>query len=133
MKTDQYVTNAINYKSGELIKSYSGPEWRASANFGTGPNSSIKLSYNRTRQYLFMLSNTIAISPTDQWKLCDFNIDPPVSDQISIGYYKNIFHPGIDLSAELYYKELENIIEYKDGANLISNKDVERDVLQGNQ
>ncbi|MBN2520759.1 MAG: TonB-dependent receptor [Bacteroidales bacterium] len=132
-KTDPYVIRSDYYEKGKLIEDYSGPEWRVSANFSTGPNSSIKVSYNRTRQYMFMLSNTIAISPTDQWKLCDFNIIPPISDQVSFGYYKTIYNPSIDISTEIYYKEMDNIIEYKDGADLISNKYVERDVLQGNQ
>ncbi len=132
-KTEQSIIDTKTYNNGKLIKNYSQPEYRVTANFSTGANSSIKLSYNRTRQYLFMLSNTIAISPTDQWKLCDYNITPPISDQISVGYYKNIFRQNIDLSAEVYYKEMTNVIEYKDGANLISNKYVERDVLHGNQ
>lgn len=132
-KTEQYISNTKAYDKGKLIKDYSQPEYRATANFSTGPNSSIKLSYNRTSQYIFMLSNTIAISPTDQWKLCDFNISPPISDQVSLGYYKSIYRQNIDLSAEVYYKEMNNIIAYKDGADLISNKYVERDVLHGNQ
>jgi hypothetical protein len=132
-KTEQSIINTKTYDKGKLIKDYSQPEYRVTANFSTGTNSSIKMSYNRTRQYLFMLSNTIAISPTDQWKLCDYNIIPPISDQVSVGYYKNVSGKNIDLSAELYYKEMTNVIEYKDGADLISNKFVERDVLHGNQ
>jgi hypothetical protein len=132
-KTEQYVVDTKEYTKGQLIKSYYQPEYRATANFRAGPNSSIKLSYNRTRQYLFMLSNTIAISPTDQWKLCDYNIVPPLNDQVSGGFYKTINNPAIDISAEVYFKKMKDIIQYKDGADLISSQNVERDVLPGSQ
>jgi hypothetical protein len=132
-KSEHTIIKSRNYSGDELVNSYSRPEWRGAVNLSTGSNSSIKLSYNRTSQYLFILSNTIAISPTDQWKLCDPHITPPYGDQYSIGYYKNIYSPSIDLSAELYYKDINDIIEYKDGANLLFNENVEIDIIQGNQ
>ena len=82
---------------------------------------------------MFMLSNTIAVSPTDQWKLCDPHIVPPVANQYALGYYKNIYSPSMDISVEMYYKDISNIIEYKDGADLLSNEKVETDILQGDQ
>lgn len=132
-RTEQYIVDTKEYGRGEFIKNYYHPEYRTTANFRIGLNSSIKLSYNRTWQYIFMLSNTIAISPTDQWKLCDYNIAPSLGDQVSAGFYKNFNNPGLDFSAEVYYKKMDNIIQYKDGADLISNRYVERDVLPGNQ
>ena len=85
------------------------------------------------RQYLFMLSNTIAISPTDRWKLVDPYIAPPVADQFSLGAYKNFNNSSIETSAEVYYKSVKNIIEYKDRADLTFSPDVETLVLQGDQ
>ncbi len=127
------ISDTLYYSGGEAIKTYSGPELRLAANFSTGANSSIKLSYNRIRQYLFMLSNTIAISPTDQWKLSDYHIRPPYLDQFSAGYYKDFPRRGISTSFEAYYKKTYDVVEYKDGASFITSPNVETEILQGNQ
>ena len=127
------VSDTLHYASGEPVKTYSGPELRLAANFSTGANSSIKLSYNRIRQYLFMLSNTIAISPTDQWKLSDYHIRPPYLDQFSAGFYKDFPRRGISSSVETYYKRTYDVVEYKDGASFITSPNVETEILQGNQ
>ena len=128
-----YITDTINFSNNKPVKTYSGPEWRAALNFRTGNNSSLKMSYNRTRQYLFMLTNTIAISPTDQWKLCDYHIKSPYSDQYTIGYYADILPKGLSLSNEIYYKRSFNIVEYKDGADFKANPLIETQALQGEQ
>ena len=127
------VTDTLNYTSGQIVKRYSGPEPRISMTYLTGQNNSVKISYNRVRQYIFMLSNTIAISPIDQWKLCDYHISPPLVDQYSIGYYQNIPEVGLNASAEIYYKQLVNVVDYKDGANFITSPYIETQVVQGNQ
>jgi len=127
------ISDTLNYSGGEAVKTYSGPELRFAANFSTGLNSSIKLSYNRIKQYLFMLSNTIAISPTDQWKLSDYHIRPPYLDQFSAGFYKDFPRRGISTSIEAYYKKTYDVVEYKDGASFISSPNVETEILQGNQ
>ncbi len=129
----EYITDTLNFASAEIVKFYSGPEYRASLKYSTGQYSSVKFSYNRTRQYIFMLSNTIAISPTDQWKLADYHIIPPYADQISAGFYKDLSKKDIILSSEIYYKKVQNIVEYKDGANFISSPHTESEVLQGIQ
>jgi hypothetical protein len=94
---------------------------------------SLKASYNRMRQYLFMLSNTISISPTDRWKLADPYIIPPVADQVSLGLYRNFTGTSIETSAEIYYKKVKNSIEYRDNADLSGNPLTETIILQGNQ
>ncbi|MCK5822152.1 MAG: TonB-dependent receptor, partial [Bacteroidales bacterium] len=102
----------------ESKQHYSGPEIRAAFNLTISKDLSVKTSYNRMRQYLFMLSNSVSISPTDRWKLTNSYITPPVSDQISLGLYKNFNNSSLETSVELYYKKGQNIIEYKDGADL---------------
>jgi hypothetical protein len=126
-----YISDTTQYDAGDIVKFYSGPELRGSLNFRTGENSSVKLSYNKTRQYLFMLSNTIAVSPTDQWKLCDYHLRPPFTDQFSLGFYKDFVQQGVSFSSEVYYKKTKNIIEYKDGASFISEDPIETQLLQG--
>lgn len=78
-----------------------------------------------------MLSNTIAVAPTDKWKLSDYNIDPMKGEQISLGIYTNIWANYFELSLEGYLKNVKNLVEYKDGANFIINEIPETDVIQG--
>jgi hypothetical protein len=127
------VSDTINFKPFNLVNTYTGPDIRAALNYKTGENGSVKFSYNRVRQYLFMLSNTIAVAPTDQWKLCDYHIKPPFSDQFSAGLYKDFPEAGIRSSAEIYFKKINNVVEYKDGASFIASAHIEDDILQGKQ
>ncbi|MEY4930577.1 MAG: hypothetical protein RI909_1301 [Bacteroidota bacterium] len=121
------ITDTVSYNSGQKISNSGGPEIRLSARYVTSGNSSIKVSFNRMRQYLQMLSNTTAISPTDIWKLSDAYIKPLLGDQISVGYYKNV--KAFELSAEVYYKKMQNFLDYKGGAELILNQHIETDVI----
>ncbi len=123
------IVDTLNYESGKIINTYSAPEYRISLRYELPNNSSIKFSYNTTRQYIHMLSNTTAISPTDIWKLSDPNIKPQIGTQYAIGYYKNLNGNTIETSVEVYYKEIQNYIDYKSGASLILNKHIENDVL----
>ena len=117
-------------KSG-LINTYSGPELRISSNIELSTSSSIKIGYNRMNQYIQMISNTAAMTPTDIWKLSDKYLKPQRCDQYSIGFYKNLSENRYEASVETYYKDLKNIIDYKDGAQLVMNEHLETDVLNG--
>jgi hypothetical protein len=127
------VVDVIEAGSWEHVKSYAGLEPRLALNYMLGANNSLKLSYNRVNQYLFMLSNTVAISPTDQWKLCDYNIVPPYVDQVSLGFYQDFPRGGINTSLEVYYKKIGDVVDYRDGASFISTPHVETVTLQGEQ
>ncbi len=118
---------------GTAVTHEYNPEYRVATNYVLNGNNSLKVSYNRMYQYIFMLSNTIAISPDDTWKLCDHHISPPVADQISAGYYRNFANRGIKASVEIYRKWINNEVEYKDGADFTSSDPVETQVLQGKQ
>ena len=83
------------------------------------------------RQYLHMLSNTTAISPTDTWKLSDNHISPQIGDQYAIGFYKDIFNKMVETSVEVYYKEIKDLIEYKEGAELLMNEKIETSLING--
>ncbi|MGI8583700.1 MAG: TonB-dependent receptor [Chitinophagaceae bacterium] len=117
------------YKSGQIIKTYQGPEIRLSAKYSFDQNFSVKASYNTLRQYIHMLSNTTAISPTDIWKLSDPNIKPQSGDQVSLGLFKNFKSDAIETSVEVYYKNLKNYLDYKSGATLVLNQHIETDVI----
>jgi hypothetical protein len=113
------------------VKTYSAPEWRASFRYSINPTTSVKASYNRTQQYIHMLSNTVSVTPTNTWKLSDPNIKPQQCDQISLGIYKNAMNNNIEAFVEVYYKNIKNIVDYKIGSELLLNDNLERDVLQG--
>jgi len=130
---DDYVIDTLNFERGAVARAYYGVDPRVSINYMVGGNSSLKFSYNRVRQFLFMLSNTIAISPTDQWKLCDYHIDPTYMDQVSMGYYHDFPKKSLSASLELYHKWVSNVVEYCDGASFISSPHIETETLQGNQ
>jgi len=127
------VSDTLQFGSGEVIKSYHGPEPRISVTYLIGQNNSVKASYNRVNQYLVMLSNTFAISPTDQWKLADYHLVPPKVDQVSLGYYHDFPEVGIQTSAEVYFKDFDDVLEYKDGASFITTPYIETQVVQGDQ
>jgi hypothetical protein len=132
-KIEANIIGTQQFGAGEVIKRYSGPEPRISFNYLLGSSNSVKFSYNRVRQYLFMLTNTTAISPTDQWKLCDYNISPPFIDQLSAGYYHDFDKIGFSTSLEAYYKMVSNVKEYRDGASFIDNPNIELEILEGDQ
>jgi outer membrane receptor for ferrienterochelin and colicin len=123
------VTDTMRIKSGGIYKTYAGPEYRVSLNIKLAGNSSLKLNYNRTRQYLHLLSNTTSISPTDTWKLSDYYVKPQTGDQYAIGYYVEFPTQKIEISAEVYFKQIKNMIDFKGGTNLIMNQNIERDII----
>ncbi len=128
-REESNVQDSVSYGRGKNIKTYHGPEYRLSARYTLSGNSSVKLSYNRTRQYIHMLSNTTAIAPTDIWKLSDLHIRPQVGDQYALGYYRNVKDNTVETSVEVYYKTMDNVLDYKSGADLILNQNVEREII----
>lgn len=126
------IIDSLNYSIGSIIANYFGPEPRVSLKYILSENSSVKFSYNRTRQYIQMLSNTTAIAPADTWKLTDGFIKPQIGDQVSIGFYKNLRSNTIEFSAEAYYKTIQHALDFKSGATLILNDHIETDVLDAN-
>jgi outer membrane receptor protein involved in Fe transport len=127
------IKEVQSFDSGEIVKSYWGLEPRVSLNYDLRLHNSVKASYNRNNQYIFMLSNTVAISPTDMWKLSDYHLEPPVCDQLSLGYYHNFPNHGLETSLEIYKKWTNNVVEYKDGVDFLSGDPTEMLLLQGTQ
>ncbi len=125
------ITDTLQFSKGKVIKSYGGLEPRVSVKLGLGPGSSVKLSYNRMRQYIHLISNTTAVTPVDIWKTSNKYISPQIGDQITVGYFRNFAENSIETSIEAYYKKSSNLVEYKDGANLLLNETLEADLLEG--
>lgn len=123
------IQDTLFYKNGQPIKTYWGPEIRFSARYTLSETSSVKVGFSTQRQYMHMLSNTTSISPTDIWKLSDTHIKPQYGKQVSVGFYKNFPKRDIETSIEVYYKWLDNFLDYKSGAKLLLNEHIETDVL----
>lgn len=124
-------TGSLEYKNNEIIKSYFGPELRFNARYAFTEFQSVKASYGRTRQNIHTLSNSASLSPTDVWRLSSIYLKPQIADQFSIGYYHNLFQNKLETSAEVYYKDLQNLIDFKVGSDFLLNDKVETVALQG--
>lgn len=128
-KSRSTIIDTINFISGAVSRKYAGPELRVSLNFRISDKNSLKINYNRTRQYLHLLSNSTSISPTDTWKLSDYYLKPQIGDQYAIGFYKMLFKNSFESSAELYYKEIKNMVDFKGGTNLVMDENIEKDIV----
>lgn len=119
------VIDSLHFGSNEVSVIYGGLEPRFSLNYDLDINTSVKFNYQRTRQYTFQLSNNAVVSPAETWKAADYHLKPLISDQIAIGIENNSWFKDIDFSAEIYFKTLQNLIEYRNGARLLMNKNIE--------
>jgi hypothetical protein len=115
----------------QTIKSYNTPEPRLSVNYTINDQSSVKLGFNRMSQYLHIVSNTAASTPLDIYTPVTNNIKPLIADQLTLGYFRNFNENVFETSAEVYYKDLKNQLDYLDNSNLLLNKYLEADLVQG--
>jgi hypothetical protein len=129
-KSLQTIIDTVSYQKGEKIVNYGGLEPRAVLRIGLDDFNALKISYNRSRQYLHLISNTTAITPVDFWKVSDQYIPPQLSSQYSIGFYRNFKENEYEASVEGYYKDLQNLVEYKNNAVLLLNPAIETDILR---
>ncbi|MEI6276959.1 MAG: TonB-dependent receptor [Prolixibacteraceae bacterium] len=125
------ITDVSAYQSWQFVKTYMNLEPRLSMDFLINPVSSVKASLSRNVQNLHLLSNTTSGNPTDLWIPSSNNVKPELADQVSIGYYRNFNDNKYEFSVESYYKNLQNQIDYKNGAELIFNENVESQILFG--
>ncbi|MBS7563179.1 TonB-dependent receptor [Mucilaginibacter sp. Bleaf8] len=125
------VISTQQYGSGKVARSYFNPEPRFSASYTINEQNSVKASYNRNTQNIHILSNFNSGSPTDQYVMSSNNIKPEIADQVALGYFRNEQDNTYELSGEVYYKWLQRQIEYKNGARLIANAEVESELLFG--
>ena len=125
------VVDTLSFKGGEPIKTYFGLEPRLSFRWMASQTSSIKLGYNRMNQFLHLVTNSTAVTPVDIWQPSGYYFKPQRADQVSLGYFKDLKNKKYGVSTEVFYKDIKNIIDFKDGAQLILNRHLETDLLQG--
>ncbi len=126
--------NAIDtavYGSGSAIKTFTSFEPRLSLSYLLDEASSIKASYTRTTQYLHLLSSSTSTNPSDLWIPSSNNVPPQYADQIDLGYFRNFDDNTFETSLQVYYKNMQNMIDYKNGADLQRNPNIEALLLYG--
>ena len=116
------------HESG-IIKTYHAPELRLSARYAILENLSLKAGFNTMHQYIHKVSNTSIMSPTDIWKLSDFNIKPQNGWQAAAGIYHETAGKDYEFSAEVYYKHINDYLNYRSSAVLLMNPHIETDVI----
>ena len=125
------VQSTIKLAKSSFGKTYINPEPRFTLNYRITDQNSFKAGYARNVQHLHILSNSTASSPSDQWIGNSYNIKPEISDQYSIGYVNTFNQNMFEMSTELYYKNLQNQLDYVDGAEVNTLADVESALLYG--
>ncbi len=130
-RSDQTLIDSISYDRLEKINLYHGFEPRFGARYILTENSSIKASYNRMRQYIQIASNTTAGLPIDRWIPSDNYIKPLIADQIAFGYFRNFKKNTFETSVEVYYKWMNNLLDFKPGAEILLNNNIETEILIG--
>ena len=121
----------LNPKRNESLAKFNNFEPRISLSYTLDSESSVKASYTRLAQYLHLLSNTNSPTPLDVWTPSGTFIKPQLLDQYALGYVQNLKGGDYSVETEVFYKDIQNRIDYVDGANLIANDAIEQVILNG--
>ncbi len=125
------ITDTTKFSTHKIIQQYGSLEPRAAIRYTLNKTSSLKASYTRTSQFVQLLSNTTASTPTDLWVPSSTIIKPQLCDQYALGYFKNFRDNMFETSIEVYYKDMQNQIDYKPGADIVLNPVVESQLYFG--
>ena len=125
------VIQTVGYDHFKWVKTQGGPEPRLAINYQIGPLDAVKASYNRIYQFIHLLSNSTSSTPTDVWLPSSDNVKPQMCDHWSLGYFRNSKKNMFETSVEVYYKDFQNQIDYRNGADLVFNSTVETELIFG--
>jgi hypothetical protein len=125
------ITDTLHFSPNHIVKTYQGLEPRISMRLSSGMHGAFKVSYNRNRQYIDLVSNTSSPTPTDIWQMNNYYFKPQISDNFSFGYFQNFKENRYEFSSELFYRSTANVVDYKNNAQIILNRHLETDVLFG--
>ncbi|MDO5607480.1 MAG: TonB-dependent receptor [Capnocytophaga sp.] len=123
--------DSISYGKHKAIDLFDNLEPRLSASYAFNDQQSVKIGYNRMAQYLHLISNTTSPTPLNVWLPSGRYIKPQLLDQIALGYASNLKNDRYSLEVEAFYRNVQNRADYIDGANLIANDHIERELLSG--
>lgn len=124
-------TDSIVHKRGKIFNHYAGFEPRLSGNYLINEKQSIKFGYSRTLQFIQLATNSISGTPLDVWFPASTNVKPQISNQVSVGYFRNFLSNSYEVSTELYYRKMSNQIDFKDHASLFLNRQLEGELRFG--
>lgn len=125
------VVDTISFAKNEISSTYGGLEPRFSLLYKLDSMSSLKFAYNRNIQFMQLVSNTTSGLPLDIWKAADYHIKPLVSNQVAVGYVRGLLDRQIEASAEVYYKQLRDVMDFRNNADLFLNQNLETELLEG--
>lgn len=128
---NQRKADSTYYSPGQVVKTYGGLEPRLNLRFALNPVSSIKASVVKSYQYIHLVTNNGSTLPTDVWVPSTFYVQPQSSWQYSLGYFRNLFDNKVETSVEVYYKDMKNQVEYREGYTPGSVRDPELDYVFG--
>ena len=128
---DVYAIQDTISSTGGVNNSYFNLEPRLSVRYLLNEHSSIKATYNRMTQYLHQASNSTSASPLSIWFPSSENVKPQLVDQIAFGYFRNFKNSTFATSLEVYYKEMQNTIDFRDHAELLLNRYLEGELRYG--
>lgn len=124
-------SDSVIYAGGKLVKSYGGIEPRLNIRINVDERSSLKASVSKTYQYIHLVANNGSTLPTDIWMPSTAIVQPQRSWQYSLGYFRNFLDNALETSVEVYYKDMQNQIEYRSGYTPTTFRDPELDFVFG--
>lgn len=125
------VTDTLHYGRGEVIKQYINLEPRASLRYKLSGTESIKASYHRMVQNTHLISAATVPVPFNTWNPSSYYLRPQVADQVAIGYFRNLKNNSIEVSTEVYYKDMHNVTDFADNAEIFFNEHISTEYRQG--
>ncbi len=128
---DQNKLDSISYGRLEKIRNYNGLEPRVTIRYSATPKTSVKASVTRNIQFIHLVSNSGSTLPTDLWVPSTFRVEPQISWQYAAGLFRNFRDNMFETSIEIYYKDMRNQIEYKEGYTGTELKDPEESFVFG--
>lgn len=131
--SEKFSVNAGLRITGDIVpdKTYLRAEPRLAGRYLIDKRSSVKASYARMAQYMHLVGSSSISLPTDLWYPVTANIKPGTSDQVSVGYFRSIPKLNLAVSVEGYYKWMQHLIEYREGASLVLNDHYEQELVSG--
>ena len=125
------ITETMNPGSGEFVKTYTDVEPRVSLKWALSRRHSLKVGYSRTSQDIHAIRGSSASMPFDRYTMTSNIVSPERADQVAAGWTGITPTGDYDFSAEVYYKNIDNVYDYRDGKSFHSEMEIERLLLGG--
>lgn len=125
------VVDSVVVSRSKVLNTYTSLEPRLGINYVISKSASVKASYSATTQYIHLAQNSTAGTPLDLWFPSSQNVKPQKANQFAIGYFRNFKDNLLEASAEVYYKSMTDVIDFKDNAELLLNPELEGELRTG--